>query len=81
MIVEGKRAWKPSAKVQEKMDAESPAVKQFITQYADAMAKKDKGGGSKAKQPQDEGMQKIERILKGESTFEYKYSSCVLLVI
>ena len=68
LIVEGKRAWKPSAKVQEKMDAESPAVKQFITQYADAMAKKDKGGGNKAKQPQDEGMQKIERILKGEST-------------
>ena len=63
LIVEGKRAWKPSAKVQEKMDAESPAVKQFITQYADAMAKKD----NKAKQPQDEGMQKIERILKGES--------------
>ena len=68
LIVEGKRAWKPSAKVQEKMDAESPEVKQFITQYADAMAKKDKGGGNKAKQPQDEGMQKIERILKGEST-------------
>ena len=62
LIVEGKRAWKPSAKVQEKLDAESPAVKQFITQYADAMAKKD----NKAKQPQDEGMQKIERILKGE---------------
>ena len=83
LIVEGKRAWKPSAKVQDQMDAESPAVKQFITQYADAMAgKKDKGGGGKAKQPQDEGMQKIERILKGETlqtTFRFKYFARLLM--
>ncbi len=80
LIVEGKRQWKPSAKVQEKIHDESSVttMKKSITDYVDAIATKSNknsgpksssgegSSGSEGSKEEDENLQRIQRALASQ---------------